>query len=160
VALAEGDPVTALTHAQAASAAHSALPYPLEQGRSLLLEGVLQRRLGHRRAAREALSQALDTFECLGSPPWAGRSRAELSRLGGRSPSTGALTASETLVAEEVAQGLSNAQIAAALHLSVRTVESHLTSVYRKLDVSSRTQLVSTWSRHHTDLEVEAGTTL
>ena len=142
VLLCTGQAGAALEHAESAAAAYDALPYPLDRGRSLLLVGVLRRRLGRRRDARGALSTAVESFEAAGSPPWQARALDELGRLGGRPPSDGALTPSELPIADKVAAGMSNAEIATALHVSVRTVESHLTSIYRKLQVGSRTQLV------------------
>ncbi|MFN6122806.1 MAG: response regulator transcription factor, partial [Actinomycetes bacterium] len=59
----------------------------------------------------------------------------------------GELTRTERQVVELVARGRSNAEIAAELHLSVRTVESNLTRVYRKLGVRSRAELIAGRSR-------------
>jgi DNA-binding NarL/FixJ family response regulator len=53
----------------------------------------------------------------------------------------GALTAGERRVADRVAAGQSNRDIAATLHLTLRTVETHLSAVYRKLGITGRTQL-------------------
>ena len=65
----------------------------------------------------------------------------ELARVGGRAPSDGALTATEQRVAELVAEGLQTKQVAAALFVSQKTVEGHLTHIYGKLGVRSRTEL-------------------
>jgi DNA-binding NarL/FixJ family response regulator len=51
------------------------------------------------------------------------------------------LTPSELRIAELAAGGTSNREIAATLFLSVRTVETHLTSAYRRLGISSRHEL-------------------
>jgi DNA-binding CsgD family transcriptional regulator len=61
--------------------------------------------------------------------------------VGGRVPSSGELTAAERRVAELVAEGLQTKQVAAALFVSPKTVEGHLTSIYAKLGVHSRTEL-------------------
>ena len=53
----------------------------------------------------------------------------------------GSLTASERRVAELAAEGLSNREIAQALFVSLRTVETHLTHAFQKLDIDSRTKL-------------------
>ena len=87
------------------------------------------------------LGQALAVFEELGTPLWAEKARAELARIGGRTPAGDELTPSERQIAELVATGKSNKEVAAALFLSVHTVESALKRVYRKLEVHSRTEL-------------------
>jgi DNA-binding CsgD family transcriptional regulator len=53
----------------------------------------------------------------------------------------GSLTASERRIAEMAAGGASNPEIAQALFLTVKTVESHLTHTYQKLDIAGRSQL-------------------
>ena len=120
---------------------HEGVPIPLELGRTQLVCGTAQRRARRWRAARESLESAGRTFKAIGARVWAERSRAELSRLGGRPPSSGALTATERRVAGLVAQGLQTKQVAAALFVSPKTVEGHLTRIYGKLDVHSRTEL-------------------
>jgi DNA-binding CsgD family transcriptional regulator len=101
-----------------------------------------------RAEARPHLLAALETFERLGAKPWAERARAELEATGGPSgPRAEAtangddLTPSELKIALLVAQGMTNREVAAALFLSPKTVEHHLSHIYRKLDVKSRTQL-------------------
>jgi DNA-binding NarL/FixJ family response regulator len=83
----------------------------------------------------------------LGEPLWAERARAEARRLGGRSPSRDALTAGEQRVAELVAQGRSNSEVASSLFVTVRTVESNLTRIYSKLGVRSRAELAAAGPR-------------
>ncbi len=61
--------------------------------------------------------------------------------VGGRPPSSGALTPTERRVAELVGRGLQTKQVAAALYVSPKTVEGHLTRIYGKLGVGSRTEL-------------------
>ena len=61
--------------------------------------------------------------------------------MGGRAPSAGGLTPTEDRVAELVADGLQTKQVAAALFVSAKTVEGHLTNIYAKLGVHSRTEL-------------------
>ena len=77
---------------------------------------------------------------------WEERAREELGRLGLRSTRTAAggteLTEAERRVADLVAAGLSNAEVAARLFMARRTVEAHLSRIYRKLGVRSRTQLL------------------
>ncbi len=141
VLLARGEIDAALARLEAAVAEEALLPMPLEQGRTLLALGSAQRRARQRSAARERLASALAIFEELGASLWAETARAQLCRIGGRSPSTGELTPTEELVAELVAEGRSNKEVAAALMVSVHTVEAALTSIYRKLDVHSRTEM-------------------
>lgn len=120
--------------------AHELLPMPFERARTLLVHGAVLRRAKRRRAARGSLEAAHAVFERLGAPLWAARSQAELARIGGRA-STETLTPTEAQVAARAAAGETNREIAAALFMSVKTVEANLSRVYRKLDISSRRQL-------------------
>ncbi len=114
---------------------------PLDRGRTLLALGAAQRRMRRRREARGTLEAALALFERIGAELWAGRARAELRRISGRAPSPGALTPAEERVAALVAEGKTNREVGAALFLSERTVEGHLSHVFGKLGVRSRSQL-------------------
>jgi DNA-binding CsgD family transcriptional regulator len=77
-----------------------------------------------------------------GCPGWAGAAAAELDRISGRRAAPGGgLTPGERRVAELVAAGLSNKQVAERLYVSVYTVEAHLSQAYAKLGIGSRTQL-------------------
>jgi DNA-binding CsgD family transcriptional regulator len=120
---------------------HQQLAMPFELGRTLLVMGQVQRRAKHKRAAKDHLQRAQQIFESLPAPPWAGRARAELSRLGLRPPAPLTLTATEERVAALAAAGHTNRQVAQALFVSTRTVEANLTRVYRKLGISARAQL-------------------
>ena len=83
-------------------------------------------------------------LEPLGAQVWVSRTRDELSRIGLRRASgSNGLTPAQTRVAELVAAGLTNPEIARELHMSLRTVESHLSRVYREYGVRSRSQLVA-----------------
>ena len=124
-----------------ALALHEGVPIPLELGRTQLALGTALRRARQRGAAREALEAARGTFAAIGARGWAARADAELHRLGGRPPSSGALTPTERRVAELVARGLQTKQVAATLFVSPKTVEGHLTRIYGKLGVGSRTEL-------------------
>jgi ATP/maltotriose-dependent transcriptional regulator MalT len=127
---------------QQALAEHDCVPMPFERARTLLALGSLLRRARQRRAARESLQQAHAIFEKVGAALWAEKSRAELARIGGRTASPGELTPAEQRIAELVGQGHSNKEVAAELVVTVRTVESNLTRIYRKLGVRSRAELV------------------
>ena len=105
------------------------------------MHGSILRRRRQRRRAREALERALAIFERLGSRVYAEQTRSELGRIGGRAPSGDELTPSERRIAELVAEGKTNKEVAATLVVTERTVESALTHIYRKLEVRSRTEL-------------------
>ncbi len=141
LAAAQGDNEDALAHLERALAEHARVLRPFERARTLLIKGSIQRRANQRRAARATLEEALSEFERLGAALWAGRARAEVARIGGRAPSSGKLTPSERRVAELVAEGRTNLEVAAALVVTQRTVETHLSHVFRKLGVRSRTEL-------------------
>ena len=113
---------------------------------SLTELGALIRRANRRSEARELLRQALDTAYRLGARPLARRAETELRATGARPRRivlTGleSLTASERRVAELAAQNLTNREIAQGLFVTSRTVEGHLTSVFRKLRLASRDEL-------------------
>jgi DNA-binding CsgD family transcriptional regulator len=140
VASARGDFEGALSLLADAVSQHEAAGDPFGRGRALLALGVARRRTKQKRAAREALEAAAAAFDELGTAGWTTRAREELGRIGGRTRSDG-LTPSERRVADLVAQGRTNAEVAATLFLAERTVASHLTRIYAKLGVRSRTEL-------------------
>ncbi len=141
LAAASGDLQTAEAALVASLGLHPGLGMLFEEARTRLLLGSVLRRAGRRRDARAALEVAAKSFDRLGTPQFATRARDEIARLGGRPPTSSALTATETRVAELVARGLTNAEVAAELFVSIRTVESHLNRIYRKLGLRSRTEL-------------------
>lgn len=112
-----------------------------ELARSLLTSGRLARRAGRRLHARRDLEAAAALFTDFGALPWVSRCTAELQRIGGRPRRSATLTDTERLIAEQAAAGKSNAEIAAAMFVAVRTVESNLSRAYRKLGIRSRVQL-------------------
>ena len=120
---------------------HDLSPQPFERGRTMLAFGSTMRRAKRRREARDLLAGAQEIFESVGAPLWAQRAEAELARIPGRTVSSGSLTETERRVAELVADGLSNKEVATRLFISVRTVESNLSKVYTKLGLRSRTEL-------------------
>ena len=120
---------------------HDRLPMPFERARTLLAVGLLDRRRNERRRAHELISEALSIFEGLGAPLWAARARRELRPLGGRPTDAAALTPAEERVADLAGSGLTNRQVAAALFISPKTVESSLARIYRKLHIRSRAEL-------------------
>jgi DNA-binding CsgD family transcriptional regulator len=140
VAAARGQIDEALLALERAAEEHAAVSDEFGRARALLALGVLRRRARLKRAAREAIEAAVTAFETMGALAWADRARAELGRLGGRTRSEG-LTPAERRVAALVADGRTNREVAAALFLGERTVASHLSRVYAKLGIHSRTAL-------------------
>jgi DNA-binding CsgD family transcriptional regulator len=122
-------------------------PSAFERARTDLCWGERLRRAGRRREARVRLGVALEGFEASGATPFAERARNEL-RATGLTPrrreaaTADQLTSQELQIARLVAEGKTNRDVAAILFVSPKTVEFHLTRVYRKLDIRSRTELV------------------
>jgi DNA-binding CsgD family transcriptional regulator len=118
----------------------------LERARALADLGAMLRRRNRRTEARELLREALDAAHRAGAMPLADYAETELRATGARPRRvvlTGidSLTASERRIVELASQGLSNREIAQTLFITARTVEGHLTSVFRKLRVQSRDEL-------------------
>jgi DNA-binding NarL/FixJ family response regulator len=116
------------------------------QARARLCLGEALRHSRRRGEAVRQLERAYLTFEQLGAQPWTRRAAAELavagvSTVGRREPIHVRLTPQELRVALQVADGLSNQEVAARLFLSHKTVEVHLGHIYDKLGVRSRTSL-------------------
>jgi len=133
-------------HFREALAEHQESEEVFERARTRLCFGERLLRAGRRREGREELRAAAATFEALGASPWADRAEGELGASGHRrrvEPREQAeLSSRELQIALKVVQGLSNRDVGAALFLSAKTVEYHLSSVYRKLDIHSRAELV------------------
>ena len=140
VAAAEGDVERSALLLRQALEEHELVGDPFGHARALLALGVVLRRTRKKRAARDAIEGALEAFGELPAATWAARARDELGRIGGRTREEG-LTAAERRVAVLVAQGQTNREVAAALFLGERTVASHLTHIYAKLGIRSRTEL-------------------
>jgi DNA-binding CsgD family transcriptional regulator len=117
----------------------------LELARAQIDLGSDLRRAGLRREASATLAEAHHLAHQLGARPLAERGRTDLVVLGAkprrRDGDRDALTAAELRVAALAAQGATNRRIAADLFITAKTVEYHLTSIYRKLDISSREEL-------------------
>jgi DNA-binding CsgD family transcriptional regulator/tetratricopeptide (TPR) repeat protein len=144
-----------------------------ERARTELCLGERLRRSKRRKEADGWLRAAADTFARLGAAPWADRARAELEAAGARPTSTAALgasrarmahpgtpddggagfahagtlatrlTAQELQIALAIANGATNREAGIALFLSEKTIETHLSSVYRKLGVRRRAELAA-----------------
>jgi DNA-binding CsgD family transcriptional regulator len=140
--------------AQASAAFATALEHierldmPYEQALIRFAHGQYLRRNGQRRAAAKELTVAREAFEGLGARPALERCDRELVACGLTPVKRSAaerpdLTPQEEAVARLVATGRTNREVAAELLLSVKTVEVHLTRIYAKLGISSRTQLAA-----------------
>jgi DNA-binding CsgD family transcriptional regulator/DNA polymerase III delta prime subunit len=135
----------ALETLERAVAEHDAAPLPFERARTLLAQGATLRRAKRKRPAREVLVVAQSEFERLGARLWVDRTEAELARIAGRAGSKGGLTPTELRVATLVAEGLATKEVAAALFVSPKTVEGHLSKIYGKLGIRSRAELARTY---------------
>jgi len=129
---------------------HDRIPEPFERGRTLLAQGEALRRFRRRGRARETLGEAGAIFEELGARRWHDRAVAELARTGHRETGS-SFTATELQVAQLVAAGRTNREVAESLFMSVHTVEAHLTRIYRSLGVRSRTELARVMAARDSD---------
>ncbi len=164
--LARGDADGARARAARSALAFARLGQPVEQGHSLLVQAETHAACGEADAAGAMAALARELFVAHGAVPWveqatgvcaraaaapvpAPRRPAARRRPPGRAvparrpdrPLLAALTEMERRVADHVADGATNREIAGRLYVSVKTVEATLTRVYRKLGVRSRTQL-------------------
>jgi DNA-binding CsgD family transcriptional regulator len=135
-------------HFRAALALHEAgAGSPFDRARTELLYGERLRRAKRKTEARQQLRAAIGRFDDLGAASWSERARAELkatgARIARRDPTAPEkLTPQELQVALLVAEGKTNPEVGAALFLSRKTVEYHLTHIYRKLQFHSRAELI------------------
>ncbi len=136
-----GDVAAGIESLERSVVAHDLVPMPFERARTQLLLGTALRRGRRNRDARTALESARNGFIQLGTPVYAERAAIELASIGGRVSEHQDLTATESRVADLTGAGQTNREVADALFMSVRTVESHLAHIYRKLQVRSRTEL-------------------
>lgn len=146
--LATGDDEEAIAAFESALDRHAEAPNALEEARTRLLYGSRLRRSGRRVDAREQLGRARDAFAGWGYAHWVRTAEAELRATGATVRPRGPvvdepLTAQETRIAQLVARGMSNREVAGALFLSPRTVEHHLTTIFRKRGLRSRTELAA-----------------
>lgn len=146
IAAAQRQPEAAVAALQQAALAHEHSQDPFEHARTLLALGNALRRAGQRRAARGELERARGIFARLSAPLWEERASRDLSSVSGRRPGDTDLTETERRVAELVARGDTNREVAAHLVVSERTVATHLTHIYAKLGLRSRTELARTLS--------------
>jgi DNA-binding CsgD family transcriptional regulator/tetratricopeptide (TPR) repeat protein len=121
---------------------------PVERARALTDLGAALRRTNQRAEAREHLRVALDIAVSTGAASLVQRARTELEATGARAriplrSGVDGLTPSERRIAQMAAAGQTNTTIAQNLFVTIKTVEMHLTSTYRKLDIGSRTQIAA-----------------
>jgi DNA-binding CsgD family transcriptional regulator len=147
LASAQGDHDAAGAALGQAFAAHERLDMPFELARTHLAAGDVARRARRKVAAREHVESARAAFARLGAEPWAERAAVELARLSASRADGLALTQAESQVASLVAAGHTNREVAAELYMGLRTVEAHLSAVYRKLGIRSRSELARAWAR-------------
>jgi DNA-binding CsgD family transcriptional regulator len=141
---AQGDVEGAAAHLLAALDRDADHSQPFERARAVLALGTIQRRTRRRKVARLSLEAALEVFDRLGATLWSARARALLGRPHAPSrDALSALTPGERRVAELVASGRTNREVADQLFVTVRGVEVHLTNTYRKLGIRSRTELAA-----------------
>jgi len=146
----ESDPIPLLREASELLAAS---PARLEHARVLIDLGAALRRAGARRDSRHPLNAGLDLAGQCGAEGLAETARHELAASGVRvrRPALGEadeLTASERRICNMACEGLSNAQIAQALFVTIKTVEMHLTRSYRKLGIHKRVELATALAAH------------
>ena len=144
---ARGDLEGAAVSLELALVEHECCPMPFELARTLLAQGQVLRRLKRKRQGRTALEAALAIFGRLGTEPWLRRAEGELARVAVRR-APGDLSATELRIGQLAAAGRSNAEIAAEVFVSRKTVEANLARVYRKLDIRSRAQLSRALDEH------------
>jgi DNA-binding CsgD family transcriptional regulator len=139
--LGRGELEPAIDALESSQAGFEQIGFPFDRARSLLAFGDAFRRAGRRRLAAEKLEAARSLFEQLGAPLWLERAATELRRAAPRPRRDRQLTPAETRVAQLVATGATNKEVAAHLFTTVATVEAHLTRIYRKLELRSRSEL-------------------
>ncbi|GMA40712.1 LuxR family transcriptional regulator [Mobilicoccus caccae] len=142
----------------------SALPMPVERARLRFVHGQTLRRAGRRREADEMMRGARDAFAALGAQTYIARCDRELKAAGTRVAGTGQrraaadgqLTPQESAVVDLVAAGRTNKEVAGELYISVKTVQYHLTRVYGKLGLRSRSELAAHVAAERDDAALDA----
>ncbi|WP_112246387.1 helix-turn-helix transcriptional regulator [Kribbella monticola] len=150
----QGDPAAALDLLEKTVVTAGDRVYPLDIARCELTRGRVARQARRRSVARTAFLDAIEQFETYGAPAWREVAETELARLDvpSRSRQPSELTDNEQQIVAMVRDGSTNREIAAALYLSVKAVESQLTRLYRRFGVANRTQLLRTVDRNGPDL--------
>lgn len=145
----QGDPAAALELLGKTISTAGDRNYPLDLARCELTRGRVARQARRRSVARTAFLDAIEQFEAVAAPAWREVAETELARLDvpSRSRQPSELTDNELQIVAMVRDGSTNREIAAALYLSVKAVESQLTRLYRRFGVANRTQLLRTVDR-------------
>ncbi|WP_020392487.1 helix-turn-helix transcriptional regulator [Kribbella catacumbae] len=145
----QGDPATALELLEKTISTAGDRIYPMDLARCELTRGRVARQARRRSVARTAFLDAIEQFEAYAAPAWREVAETELARLDvpSRSRQPSELTDNELQIVAMVRDGSTNREIAAALYLSVKAVESQLTRLYRRFGVANRTQLLRTVDR-------------
>jgi pentatricopeptide repeat protein len=145
-----GDRALAENYFSQALDLHAELPMPLARSRTLTDYGALLTRGGDIARARVLLAEALHIAKECGAGWYANRARVEWRRAGGRTRThkPDELSPQEAAVAQLAQAGRTNRQIAQQLHLSIKTVETHLGHIFQKLGIRSRWQLTGRVSPH------------
>jgi DNA-binding CsgD family transcriptional regulator/tetratricopeptide (TPR) repeat protein len=141
LALGSGDTTTALSRIDEARRGFEQIGASWEVARCLLASGRALRRLGRRKESSSALDAAIVLFSAMSAVPSEREAADELRRARPRPRHDDTLTEAERNVAALVASGRTNKDVAAELFTTVATVEAHLTRVYSKLGIRSRSEL-------------------
>ena len=141
LAAAQGSLDVALADAEEAVRLWEAIGMPIELGRAMLALGLVRRRRGERRVAREVLERTIELFRKFGALSWADRAAEDLRRIPIRRGTPDDLTPTEEQVAELAAAGRTNREVAKTLFMSPKTVEANLARIYGKLGIRSRAEL-------------------
>ena len=158
VALERGDATTAAERALASAAGAEEIGARLHAAQSRMLAGRALAAAGDETAAVASLEQAAAEFDACGAPRYRDAAEHELRKLGravhrrterGKADGSGieALTGRELEVARLVVDRRTNLEIAAELFLSIKTVETHMRNIFRKLGVSSRVEVARVLER-------------
>ena len=151
-----------IEHLARAAALLERSPRQLERAYALIEMGAALRRANRRNDARAPLREGMQIAHRCGAVGLAARARKELRATGARPRKlvlTGvdSLTPQEHRVAELAAEGLSNPEIAQALFVTRKTIETHLGHVYQKLDIGSREDLAHALSQRQVAVEDPSG---
>lgn len=146
VALAEGQPVSALESLRAAWTAWQELDAPYELAQVRVLIGLAYRQVGDCEGAQLEFEAARDAFEKLGATPAAARVAAFAAQAS--PPESTGLTGREVEVLRLIATGVTNRTIAVRLGISEKTVARHVSNIFTKLDLSSRTAATAYAYKH------------
>lgn len=154
VLLAEKDAHGALEALRQALQVWRELDAPYEMARARVLIALACREVGNCEAAEVELASAREMFEALGAGPELNRLKALVG--GNQTESPGPLTTREVEVLKLVASGMTNRKIAGTLQISEKTVARHLSNIFNKLDLASRS--AATAYAYERGLVVQSGT--